>query len=94
MKDVKLFLVYQMNSKLFWFVNCLFEANATLMFDEIFQLEWDYDFLKFNNVILRSRPMNGIKEVRSGTVMTFTSDESTQNAGFRFCAAGNDHQVF
>ena len=68
------------------------EADATLTFDELFVLEEDYDFLKFGSIALTTRPFNGLKQVRAGTVMTFTSDSSTHSAGFRFCAAGNDRQ--
>ena len=65
----------------------LCETDVTLTFQTPFELERGYDFLKFDDVTLSTRPTNGLKEVSAGTVMTFTSDHSVQNAGFKFCAS-------
>ena len=69
--------------------NCMiiFKRNVVLTFNDTFDLEPDNDFLKFNAVPLRSRPDSGAKTINSGTVMTFTSDESTVRHGFKFCVA-------
>ena len=70
------------------------EADATLTFNNNFELEADYDFLKFDNVPFTTLPSNRLKRVSAGTVMTFTSDESEQKIGFRFCATGSKFLQF
>jgi len=62
--------------------------NARLDFENVFELEAEFDFLKFNGVALTSRPSGG-KAVSAGTSMTFTSDGSITQRGFKFCVREN-----